>query len=96
MPHSAVHVDGGMLAAVGLVVSGFLSRYLASTQPFRLRFFVGELIASILIGIAIYTLTDIRHLGPGVMVFLCIFTGLGVTRTLEWVVKLLNAVKNIG
>ncbi len=96
MPHRILEIDAHLFAAIGLVVSGLLSRYLVSDTPFRMKFFVGELIASVLVAIAIYTFTEMRHMSTGYMILVSIFMGLGITRSLEWIIKIAVALKKIG
>lgn len=96
MPHRILEIDSQLFAAIGLVVSGLLSRYLVSDTPFKMKFFVGELIAAILVAIAIYTYGEMQHLSTGYMILVSIFMGLGITRSLEWVIKIATALRKIG
>lgn len=95
MPDKILHqIDSDLFLAVGLVVSGFISRILISTTPFRWKYFTGELIASVLVAIGVYFYSTAQGLSTGNMALVCIFMGLGITRTLEWTIKILAAVKN--
>lgn len=89
------HADSTALGAIALFVFGWIGKYLVSSEPFDPRRFTGELMLSCLSGYALYLIGVLQGLEPQVIFLVAVLSGMGVTRGLEWTIKILKAIKKV-
>jgi len=75
------------LAMVVTLIVGYVARTLVSNEPFKLKRFIGELIISCMMGAAIYAFGVIQGMGFWQTLLIALLSGMGATRSIEWMVK---------
>lgn len=82
--------DPSIKEAAAIVVTllvGYVARSLVSDEPFRLRKFIGEMLISCMMGAAIYAFGVIQDMGFWQTLLIALLSGMGATRSIEWMVK---------
>lgn len=84
------------LAVVAALVVGFIARTLTIKERFNLKQFIGEMILSAMMGGVIYLFGFIQSLGFWETLLIALLSGIGATRSLEWVVKASQSINKSG
>jgi len=83
-----------LIAVVIAMIAGLVARTLVNNEPFNLRKFCGELILAIMFGTAIYAFGVIQSLGFWQTLLIGLLSGMGTTRSLEWLISASKAVRS--
>jgi len=86
--HIATNSQVKELLAIGIaMVAGLIARTLVSDEPFQLRRFIGEIILAVMFGVAIFAVGIIQGMGFWQTMLVALLSGMGTTRSLEWLIK---------
>lgn len=83
-------------AIVAALVIGYVARTLTSDEKFDLKNFLGEMILSAMMGAAIYLLGFIQEVGFAQTMVVALFSGMGATRSFEWLAKMFKSLPKSG
>jgi hypothetical protein len=76
-----------LLAVAVAMAAGLIARTLVSEEPFKTQTFIGELILACMFGAAIYAFGIIQDMGFWQTMLIALLSGMGTTRSIEWVIK---------
>lgn len=76
-----------LVAIAMTMVAGLVAQTLVSDEPFKLKRFLGELILATMFGMAIYAFGIIQGLGFWQTLLISLLSGMGTTRSIEWIIK---------
>jgi hypothetical protein len=80
-------------AIITAMFAGLIAKTLVSEEPFKIKVFIGELILSGMFGAALYAFGIIQGLGFWQTLLIALLSGMGTTRSLEWLIKLSKMTK---
>lgn len=95
MPDRIIHepILRDFLAMVCAMIAGLIAKTLVSNDPFNKRKFIGEIILAAMFGAAIYAVGIIQGLGFWQTLLMSLLSGMGTTRSVEWLIKIAKAAK---
>lgn len=82
-----------IVAVIITMIGGLIANTLVNDEPFNVRRFVGEMILAIMFGASIYAFGIIQELGFWQTLLIALLSGMGTTRSLEWLIKVTKITK---
>lgn len=86
--------DGTFWMMLFLIVTGMLGRVLVSGEPFDAKKFAGEIALSIVGAAILYFYGILQSMSVPEMIIYGGLTGLGGVRLIEWVIKIIKAIRS--
>lgn len=75
------------LAIVTAMVAGLIAQTLVNDEPFNVKRFIGEIILAVMFGVAIFAFGVIQGMGFWQTLLISLLSGMGTTRSIEWLIK---------
>jgi len=95
-PQLAFHItDRTFLKVLLLFTAGTVARTLLSPEPINWKKFVGEMIFSAIGAVTFQAYQITQHMSNVEIIFLGGMTSLGIIRSMEWILKVILAIRGV-